>query len=99
MSRGTRGTRPNNITKQSLSQPVRLTEEDEGLLMLIKRDFTSLDHERFRRDCGFLPEEREIFDLLVQGKLIKEIVCQTGMPEATVNRRIKRIKDRILKVL
>lgn len=72
---------------------------DEGLLMLIKRDFTSLDHERFRRDCGFLPEEREIFDLLVQGKLIKEIVCQTGMPEATVNRRIKRIKDRIMKVL
>ena len=72
---------------------------DEGLLMLIKRDFTSLDHERFRRDCGFLPEEREIFDLLVQGKLIKEIVCQTGMPEATVNRRIKRIKERILKVL
>ena len=72
---------------------------DAGLLMRIKRDFTSLDHERFRRDCGFLPEEREIFDLLVQGKLIKEIVCQTGMPEATVNRRIKRIKDRILKVL
>ena len=74
-------------------------ETDEGMLMLIKRDFTSLDHERFRRDCGFLPEEREIFDLLVQGKLIKEIVCQTGMPEATVNRRIKRIKERIVKVL
>ena len=67
--------------------------------MLIKRDFTAIEQDRFRRECGFLPEEREIFDLLCQGKMIKEIVVKTGMPEATVCRRIKRIKERILKVL
>lgn len=67
--------------------------------MLLKRDFSGIQQARFRQDCGFLPEELEIFNMAVTGMTITEISFRTNLSEATVNRRIRRIKERIERVL
>lgn len=72
--------------------------------MNIKTEFTRLECERFRRDCNFTPEELAVFDLRVQDITIVALqgkLREMGMPmsEATINRRIRSIKKKILKVI
>lgn len=64
----------------------------------LKNSFTELECERFRRVCNFTADERMVFDLRVQGKGVIEISLALNMGEATVNRRIKAIKKKILRV-
>jgi len=70
----------------------------------IKKEFTELECERFRRECNFTDEERAVFDLRVRDITIvgiEEKLKEAGIPmsEATINRRIKNIKKKIYKVL
>jgi len=70
----------------------------------LKTDFTEPECERFRADCNFTEQERIIFDLRVKDSTIISIqtkLNELGMPlsEATINRRIRSIKDKIHKVL
>lgn len=66
--------------------------------MNIKTEFTRLECERFRQDCNFTPEERAVFDLAVQSKSNIQIGLEVGMSRATVERRIKAVKRKIIKV-
>lgn len=67
--------------------------------MNIKSEFTRLECERFREDCNFTDEEREVFDLRVQARSLVEIQQALHMSESTVNRRIRNIKKKIYKVM
>lgn len=66
--------------------------------MNIKTEFTRLECDRFRRDCNFTPEEREVFDLAVQNVSNLKIGLELNMSKATVERRISAIKKKIIKV-
>lgn len=67
--------------------------------MNLRTDLTALECDRFRRDCNFTPQERQVFDLRVQDKSIVEICLALNMSEATVSRRISGIKKKILRVI
>lgn len=67
--------------------------------MNIKREFTQLDCDRFRRDCNFTPEERAVFDLAVQNKSNVYIGRELGMSQATVTRYIGAVKRKIIRVI
>lgn len=67
--------------------------------MNIKTEFTRLECDRFRRDCNFTPEERAVFDLAVQNKSNIQIGLELGMGQATVSRKIKAIKRKIIRVI
>ena len=67
--------------------------------MNLKTEFTEIECDRFRRDCNFTPDELAIFNLRVKDHSIIEICMKLRMSESTVNRRIKNIKRKIVKVL
>lgn len=66
--------------------------------MNIKTEFTRLECERFRRDCNFTPEELAVFDLAVQNKSNVQIALDLNMTQRTVERRIRSVKRKIIKV-
>ena len=67
--------------------------------MNIKTEFTEIECNRFRRDCNFTDEERAVFDLRVKAHSVIEIQHKLNMSESTVNRRIRNIQKKILKVI
>lgn len=71
--------------------------------MNIKKEFTESECERFRRECNFTPDELAIFNLRVKGMQIVEIEMELrkqkmDMSESTINRRLRDIKKKIIKV-
>lgn len=64
----------------------------------LKHSFTELECERFRRLCNFTEEELAVFNMRVKGNGVVAISLALSMSEATVNRRIKAVKKKILKV-
>lgn len=67
--------------------------------MNIKTEFTRPECDRFRRDCNFTPEERAVFDLAVQNKSNIQIGLELGMSQATVSRRIRAVKRKIIRII
>lgn len=67
--------------------------------MNIRNEFTELECERFRRDCNFTPEELAVFNLRVKDNSLVQIADKLGMSLSTVDRRIKNIKKKIIKVI
>lgn len=67
--------------------------------MNIRTEFTEPECEWFRSICNFTPDERKVFDLRVKDNSRIEIAMKLGMPESTVDRRIRGIKKKIHKVL
>ena len=67
--------------------------------MNLKTEFTEPECEWFRAVYNFTPDERRAFDLRVKDHSIIEICMTLQMSESTVNRRIKNIKRKIVKVL
>lgn len=63
------------------------------------KEFTVPECDYFREKCNFTAEERAVFDLRVRGKSVIEIVFALNMSEATVNRRIRAVKNKIIRVL
>lgn len=51
-----------------------------------------------RENGNFTKEELVIFNLLSQGKIIKEIANETQMSSRTVDRKISLIKEKIKKI-
>lgn len=49
-------------------------------------------------ECGFTDEEIEILRLRARGKSIVQIALELSLSEATVSRRIRNIKDKIMTV-
>lgn len=67
--------------------------------MNLKTDFVEREVEFFRRACNFTPEEREVFDLRTRGKSVVEISLSLNLSTATVNRRLRAVKNKILRVV
>ena len=67
--------------------------------MNLRTEFTEIECRKFRDECNFTPDERRIFDLRVKDHSIIEICSTLHMTESTVNRRIRNIKNKILKVI
>ena len=67
--------------------------------MNLKTEFTEIECDRFRRDCNFTPDELRVFNLRVKDHSIIEICMKLQMSESSVNRRIKNIKRKSVKVL
>ena len=51
--------------------------------------------EQLKENCNFSLAEMEVFELLAKGISIREISMRLCMSEASVNRKIKNIKDKI----
>lgn len=66
---------------------------------MIKLEFTKREVDHFKKVCYFSEEEEMILDLRLRRKSICEISLALSISEATVNRRIKSIKKKILKSL
>lgn len=64
-----------------------------------KKEFTKPECDYFRRECNFTDEERAVFDLRVTARSVVQIADTLHMSEATVYRRLRNIKRKILKVL
>jgi DNA-binding NarL/FixJ family response regulator len=67
--------------------------------MNLKNEFTEPECQRFRELCNFTPDELAVFNLRVRAKSVIEIAEKLHLSEATVNRRLKGIKTKIIKVL
>nr|DAG45960.1 MAG TPA: hypothetical protein [Caudoviricetes sp.] len=67
--------------------------------MNLKKEFTKPECDYFRRECNFTDEERAVFDLRVAARSVVEISMSLHLSEATVYRRLKNIKRKIVKVL
>lgn len=67
--------------------------------MNIKGEFTEPEVEYFRQKCNFTEDEREVFELRVRGKSIVAISLALHMSESTVSRRLRGIKNKIIRVL
>ena len=62
-------------------------------------EFTRPEVEYLRQECNFTDEERAVFDLRVAARSVVEISMSLHLSEATVYRRLKNIKRKIVKVL
>lgn len=62
-------------------------------------DFLNSEYEMFYRECNFTDRQHDILELRRKGKSIIEISIKIHISEATVNREIKKIKKKILKVI
>lgn len=67
--------------------------------MNIKGEFTEPEVEYFRQKCNFTEDERDVFELRVRGKSIVAISLALHMSESTVSRRLRGIKNKIIRVL
>lgn len=72
--------------------------------MNLKTEFTEPECDWFRRQCNFTYEERAIFDLRVKGYSTIEIEHKLRdkniyISGATIERRLKSIKNKIYKVI
>lgn len=66
---------------------------------LKKLDFNKSEYEFFMQNCNFTERQKEILDLRRKGFSILSISCKIFTSERTVNREIKKIKNKILKVI
>ena len=65
----------------------------------LKGEFTEPEVEYFRQKCNFTEDERDVFELRVRGKSIVAISLALHMSESTVSRRLRGIKNKIVRVL
>lgn len=65
----------------------------------LNSEFTTAECEFFRRECNFTDEELNVFNMRVRGKSNVEIAMKLSMSESTVDRRVRAIKRKIIKVL
>lgn len=68
-------------------------------LDLKKLDFNKFEYDYFIENCNFTDREKEVLDLRRKDKTYIAISMELNMSERTVNRVIKKIKAKILKVI
>ena len=62
-------------------------------------DFNKAEYEYFIENCNFTERQKDILDLRRRGLSIVAISLRLYLSERTVNREIKKIKSKILKVI
>ena len=63
------------------------------------RNFTKPELDMFRENCNFTDEELQVFELLSKDKTIIYISMELNFSESKVSKLIRRVKDKIIKVL
>ena len=63
------------------------------------QDFVEWELQYFRDNCNFSDEELECFNLRAKNKSNTYIALQMNISEAKVSKLIRRIKDKMIKVL
>lgn len=66
---------------------------------LKKLDFNKTEYDYFMEHCNFTDRQKEILDLRRKGLSIVAISFKTYLSERTINREIKRIKNKIIKII
>ena len=62
-------------------------------------DFLESEYQMFYNNCNFTDRQIEILNMRRKGKSIVEISMTLCMGEATVSRELKKIKNKILRVI
>lgn len=62
------------------------------------RRLTISDCRRLKEECNFSDDEDEVFALLVKNKSRVQIADAVGMSVASVDRRIRKIKEKVKRV-
>lgn len=62
-------------------------------------DFNKAEYDYFIENCNFTDRQKEILDLRRKGSSIISISLKLYLSERTINREIKKIKNKILKVI
>jgi DNA-binding NarL/FixJ family response regulator len=62
-------------------------------------DFNKAEYNYFIENCNFTDRQKEILDLRRNGSSIISISLKLYLSERTINREIKKIKNKILKVI
>lgn len=65
----------------------------------MKLEFTKKEVDYFKENCYFTDEEEKILELRLRGNTIISIAFMLHLSDETVQRRIKSIKKKILKVI
>lgn len=65
----------------------------------MKLEFTKKEVDYFKENCYFTDEEEKILELRLRGNTIISIAFMLHLSDKTVQRRIKSIKKKILKVI
>lgn len=65
----------------------------------VKFDFTLNEYKYFCEQCMFSDEQKKILEMKIKGKSNVQISMELPMSPATLDRNIRKIKRRILKVL
>lgn len=60
-------------------------------------DLTKKEIEKIMERINLTDEERNIFELIIRGKTIKEIASRLNISIRTTERRVKTIKEKIKK--
>ena len=62
-------------------------------------NFVEWELQKFRDECNFTDEELQCFELKAKDKSIEYIAQEMHISTAKVSRLVKRIKNKILKVI
>lgn len=62
-------------------------------------DFNKAEYEYFMDNCNFTDRQKQILDLRRKGLSIISISFRTDLSERTINREIRKIKNKILKII
>lgn len=57
-------------------------------------DFTKPELEEILKNANFTEEEEEIFKLLAKGKTITEVALYMSTCDRTINRKVRKIKEK-----
>lgn len=72
----------------------KITEEKD-----VKFDFTLAEYKYFCEQCMFSKEQEKILEMRIRGKSNIQISMELSMSSSTLDRNIRKIKRKILKVL
>lgn len=66
---------------------------------LKRLDFNKKEYEYFIENCNFTDRQKEILDLRRKGKSIVEISLKIPVSTRTVDREIRKIKNKIIRLI
>lgn len=66
---------------------------------MLKLDFNRSEYERIKEDLMLNEEMSKILEMRIKGYSITKMSLELNMSESTINRRIKQLKKKIMKVI
>lgn len=66
---------------------------------MLKLDFNRSEYEKIKEDLMLNEEMSKILEMRIKGYSITKMSLELNMSESTINRRIKQLKKKIMKVI